>query len=254
MKPNDLTQFFCDLTVGYGITIKLSEEDIDYLSEETDIWTCQIDITSNDIQQIKSEISQQIEWVADNFSRYLFLLEMDSAHLSLAKELVDFVYEEYIEKQIKWGLKLDSQMQGLRITIVLSRKTIGTLNDFLNLYEFKDLVPYIQQLYSCAPIEDIKGLYEQMKNCKTILTEKTICVSARWEGCSPMIDMNACILDERRVIVSPVGFYSSLSELINMNIYVEDSVCISKEEILSGILLEMVILPPSSMGESCRRT
>ena len=50
--------------------------------------------------------------------------------------------------------------------------------------------------------------------------------------------MNACVLDEQRVVVSPVVGYDSLSELTNMPIYIDKDVHISEKEVLAGLLLE----------------
>lgn len=134
MNSNDLNQLLDWLTACKGAMISFSEEDVNYLKEETDIqvYTAETeDVSPNRMQEIKEKFKQQTEFVADNFQHVLFLIEVNPEHQLLIKELQDF-FDEDFHKNLKWGVRENSQITSLRITTVFSRKSIGHLKDLQN--------------------------------------------------------------------------------------------------------------------------
>ena len=90
MKQNDFNHLATLLTANEGAIIKFSEEDIRYLSDETDVLVCQAetdDISTTRLKLIREKLKQQTESVADNFSNCLFMIEMNPEHQLLTNEL-----------------------------------------------------------------------------------------------------------------------------------------------------------------------
>lgn len=241
MNANDLKRLLDYLTSREGNLICFSKEDVEYLTNETDIVVCTAetdDVSPDRMKIIKTKLNHQTEFIADNFSCSLLLIEMCPAHELQVRELKNYFSEEM---DTKFGLRINPQIASVRVTMVFSRKSIGSFRDLANQYEFDAVSPYILQLFGDAPIDELKELYCKLKVCGTYATDKSIRIASRWEGCYPMIDMNACVLNEQRVIVSPVAHCdSSLQELVNMDIYVDEEVQISENEVLAGLLLDML--------------
>lgn len=134
MKQNDLNQLLDYLTTREGALIAFSQEDVEYLNDETDIKVYTVeteDVSLNRMQKVKEKFKQQTDFVADNFQHSLFLIEMNPEHQLLIKELQDFFDEKFHETP-KWGVREISQITSLRITTVFSRKSIGHLKDLQN--------------------------------------------------------------------------------------------------------------------------
>ena len=77
MNSNDLNQLLNQLITCEGAMISFSEEDVEYLKEETDIqvYTAETeDVSPNRIQEVKEKIKQQTEFVAGNFQHCLISL------------------------------------------------------------------------------------------------------------------------------------------------------------------------------------
>ena len=124
MNSNDLKQLLIFLTAREGAMISFSREDVEYLNEETDIQVYTVetkDVSINRMQEVREKFRQQTEFVAGNFQHCLFLIEMNPEHQLLIKELQDF-FDEDFHKPFKWGLRQNSQITSLRITIVLAEK------------------------------------------------------------------------------------------------------------------------------------
>lgn len=242
MNSNDLNRLLSFLTTREGAMITFSEEDVKYLKDESDIkvYIVETDDVSpnNRMLKIKEKFKQQTEFTADNFQHGLFLIETNPEHQLLIEELRDF-HDEVFDKTLKWGLKQNPQIASVKITIVFSRKSIGCLKDLLNRYTFEDIVPYIQQLSSHIPVENVNEYYARLKSYEATPTDKSIRIASRFEGCYPRIDMNACMLNEQGVITSPIIGYDPLCELANMAIYIDDNIQISEKEVLAGLLLEI---------------
>lgn len=71
------------------------------------------------------------------------------------------------------------------------------------------------------------------------LTRNHIRVVSRWEGCSPMLDMNCSVYDEHDELISPLAVYLPDSEILSMEVSVAEDVQISEQELLAGLLWEM---------------
>lgn len=61
----------------------------------------------------------------------------------------------------------------------------------------------------------------------------------RWEGTSPRIDMTCTVRDPDDEIVYIIEDFPSLEELMGMEVFVDDDVELSMEEIIAGLLWEL---------------
>ena len=66
-------------------------------------------------------------------------------------------------------------------------------------------------------------------------------VLSRWEGCSPMIDMNCSVYDPKDEDSDyyPVASYSPWSALLGMDIHIDEDVTITLQELTAGLLWEI---------------
>lgn len=122
MKQNDFNHLATLLTANEGAIIKFSEEDIRYLSDETDVLVCQAetdDISTTRLKLIREKLKQQTESVADNFSNCLFMIEMNPEHQLLTNELKELFDDD---TKLSWGLRVNSKIASVKITEVLSEK------------------------------------------------------------------------------------------------------------------------------------
>lgn len=120
MKQNDFNHLATLLTANEGAIIKFSEEDIRYLSDETDVLVCQAetdDISTTRLKLIREKLKQQTESVADNFSNCLFMIEMNPEHQLLTNELKELFDDD---TKLSWGLRVNPKIASVKITEVLS--------------------------------------------------------------------------------------------------------------------------------------
>lgn len=123
MNLNDLNQLLNQLITCEGAMVSFSEEDVEYLKEETEIkvYTAETDDVSLDrMQEIKDKLNRQIDLSAGNFRHRLFLIEVNPEHQLLIKELQDF-FEGEQDQTLRWGARKNSQIASLKITAVFSR-------------------------------------------------------------------------------------------------------------------------------------
>ena len=123
MNLNDLNQLLNQLITCEGAMVSFSEEDVEYLKEETEIkvYTAETDDVSLDrMQEIKDKLNRQIDLSAGNFRHRLFLIEVNPEHQLLIKELQDFFEGEH-DQTLRWGARKNSQIASLKITVVFSR-------------------------------------------------------------------------------------------------------------------------------------
>ena len=127
MKQNDFNHLATLLTANEGAIIKFSEEDIRYLSDETDVLVCQAetdDISTTRLKLIREKLKQQTESVADNFSNCLFMIEMNPEHQLLTNELKELFDDD---TKLSWGLRVNPKIASVKVTEVLSGKNIDNL-------------------------------------------------------------------------------------------------------------------------------
>lgn len=63
----------------------------------------------------------------------------------------------------------------------------------------------------------------------------------RWEKCSPFIDMN-CIVCEDKNIICTVAEYTDIAEIMSMELIIEKDITISNKELAGGLLWEITYL------------
>ena len=122
MKQNDFNHLATLLTANEGAIIKFSEEDIRYLSDETEVLVCQAetdDISTTRLKLIREKLKQQTESVADNFSNCLFMIEMNPEHQLLTNELKELFDDD---TKLSWGLRVNPKIASVKVTEVLSGK------------------------------------------------------------------------------------------------------------------------------------
>lgn len=120
MKQKDFNQLATLLTASEGAIIKFSEEDIRYLSDESDVLVCQAetdDISTNRLKLIREKLQHQTESVADNFSHCLFMIEMNPEHKLLTDELSELFDDD---TKLSWGLRVNPKIASVKVTEVLS--------------------------------------------------------------------------------------------------------------------------------------
>lgn len=86
-----------------------------------------------------------------------------------------------------------------------------------------------------------KEIYERLRTLEPKPSACCICLNHRWEHCSSMIDMNCIVTDKanRGGLCSPLSCYQSWSEIVSMEIFINEDIEISPEELAAGLLWEI---------------
>ena len=121
-----------------------------------------------------------------------------------------------------------------------------TLQSLLKQYTFDEILPYFQELYRKNEPEQVEHLnwegyrkiYQSLQDLEVESSSCYICLSSRWEGCVPMIDMN-CRVIHGKIMCGPVATYLSWPEIVGMKICVRKGVVITPQELVAGLLWEM---------------
>ena len=124
MNSNDLKQLLSYLTTHENALIELSEKDVEFLTQASDVAVCTAetnDVSSDRMKQIIEELNRQIESFADDFSLCLFLMEVNPIHELLVRELQEFSLCWEVSKTMKWGLRMNPQINSLKVTLVFNR-------------------------------------------------------------------------------------------------------------------------------------
>lgn len=124
MNSNDLKQLLSYLTTRENALIELSETDVEFLTQASDVAVCTAetnDVSSDRMKQIIEELNRQIESIADDFSLCLFLMEVNPIHELLVRELQEFSLCWEVSKTMKWGLRMNPQINSLKVTLVFNR-------------------------------------------------------------------------------------------------------------------------------------
>ena len=124
MNSNDLKQLLSYLTTRENTLIELSEKDVEFLTQASDVAVCTAetnDVSSDRMKQIIEELNRQIESIADDFFLCLFLMEVNPIHELLVRELQEFSLCWEVSKTMKWGLRMNPQINSLKVTLVFNR-------------------------------------------------------------------------------------------------------------------------------------
>lgn len=116
-------------------------------------------------------------------------------------------------------------------------------------YDFEDIKPAFIKLWQINEpkeagqlnLDGWKEIYERLRTLEPKPTTCCIYLNHRWEHCSSMIDMNCIVTDkaDRNCLCTPLSFYQSWSEIVSMNIFINEDVEISPEELAAGLLWEI---------------
>ena len=123
-----------------------------------------------------------------------------------------------------------------------------TFKYLLTRFSFDDILSDFKTLYQRnAPKSFLKANWEAYRKVYLFLqqlklSESKYCIylASRWEGCSPLIDMNCSIYDKKRdEICQPMATYPRWSEILGMRIIIEYDIIIRPQELTAGLLWEI---------------
>lgn len=124
-----------------------------------------------------------------------------------------------------------------------------TFKSLLTLFCFDDILPEFKALYQRnhpkqaqqANWEAYRNVYQTLQMHDVSKSQYAIYLVSRWEGCSPMIDMNCSVYDPKDEDCDyyPVASYSPWSALLGMDIHIDEDVTITLQELTAGLLWEI---------------
>ena len=116
-----------------------------------------------------------------------------------------------------------------------------TYSELLPKIPFEDVVPHMTFIRGNLDIilREYSELYIRLQSVKPKASDRHIVVASRWEGTSPDIDMICTVRDRYDKSWCIIGRYTSLNELIGMDVDVEEDVTLSEPELLAGLLWEL---------------
>lgn len=123
-----------------------------------------------------------------------------------------------------------------------------TFGYLLTRFNFDDILPDFKHLYQKnapgsfqdADWEAYRKVYQNLQNHEVSESRYIIYLASRWEGCSPMIDMNCSVYDkEADEIFQPMATYIPLSEILGMDINIEHDIVITPQELTAGLFWEI---------------
>lgn len=123
-----------------------------------------------------------------------------------------------------------------------------TFGGLLTRYQFEDIVQEFVHLWehnTAQPLKDtdiknLKTIYSYLQALQPTQSRYYIRLYNRWENCSPMVDMNCSIygINDNKLIC-PVAAYPILSEVLDMNILINEDVLMTPQELNAGLLWEI---------------
>lgn len=130
----------------------------------------------------------------------------------------------------------DVDMEHLTFKYLLTRFSFDDiLSDFKVLYQRN-----IQESYLKADWEAYRKVYQYLQQLELSESKYCIYLASRWEGCSPLIDMNCSIYDKNKdEIYQPMATYPKWSEILGMRIIIEYDIIIRPQELTAGLLWEI---------------
>lgn len=130
----------------------------------------------------------------------------------------------------------DVDLEHLTFKYLLTRFSFDDiLSDFKVLYQRN-----IQESYLKADWEAYRKVYQYLQQLELSESKYCIYLASRWEGCSPLIDMNCSIYDKNKdEIYQPMATYPKWSEILGMRIIIEYDIIIRPQELTAGLLWEI---------------
>ena len=131
---------------------------------------------------------------------------------------------------------MDVDMEHLTFKYLLTRFSFDDiLSDFKVLYQRN-----IQESYLKVDWEAYRKVYQYLQQLELSESKYCIYLASRWEGCSPLIDMNCSIYDKNKdEIYQPMATYPRWSEILGMRIIIEYDIIIRPQELTAGLLWEI---------------
>ena len=131
---------------------------------------------------------------------------------------------------------MDVDMEHLTFKYLLTRFCFDDiLSDFKTLYQKNASESFLK-----ADWEAYRKVYQNLQLLELSESKYCIYLVSRWEGCSPLIDMNCSIYDKNRdEICQPMATYPKWSEILGMRIIVEYDIIITPQELTAGLLWEI---------------
>ena len=124
-----------------------------------------------------------------------------------------------------------------------------TFKLLLTRFGFDDILPDFKALYQSnqprqaqyANWEAYRSIYQALQKYDVSESQYAIYLASRWEGCSPMIDMNCSVYNPKDEDNNyyPVASYSPWSALLGMKIHIDEDVAITLQELTAGLLWEI---------------
>lgn len=123
-----------------------------------------------------------------------------------------------------------------------------TFKYLLTRFSFDDILPDFKHLYQRnasdsflkTDWEKYRTVYQNLQNREISETRYVLYLASRWEGCSPMIDMNCSVYDkDADEIFQPMATYASWPEILGMKIIIEHDVIITPQELTAGLFWEI---------------
>lgn len=109
------------------------------------------------------------------------------------------------------------------------------LSDFRTLYQRNAPKSFLK-----ADLEAYRKVYQHLQLLEPSESKYCIYLVSRWEGCSPLIDMNCSIYDKNKdEIRQPMATYPIWSEILDMRIVIEYDIIIRPQELIAGLLWEI---------------
>ncbi len=131
---------------------------------------------------------------------------------------------------------MDVDMEHLTFKYLLTRFCFDEiLSDFKTLYQRN-----VPESFLKADWEAYRKVYQYLQLLEPSGSKYCIYLASRWEGCSPLIDMNCSIYDKNRdEICQPMATYPKWSEILGMRIIIEYDIVIRPQELTAGLLWEI---------------
>ena len=120
--------------------------------------------------------------------------------------------------------------------------------NLLEQYSFEDIFPDFMELWKINAPElaerldkdGWKRIYQNIQSLNVNPSDYYIRLVCRWERCTPMLDMNCSVYSKSdHQLVCPMAAYSLWTEILEMDIQIDDDVEITAQELTAGPLWEI---------------
>ena len=120
--------------------------------------------------------------------------------------------------------------------------------NLLEQYSFEDIFPDFMELWKINAPElaerldkdGWKRIYQNIQSLNVNPSDYYIRLVCRWERCTPMLDMNCSVYSKSdHQLVCPMAAYSLWTEILEMDIQIDDDVEITDQELTAGLLWEI---------------